>query len=94
MRDRKYDERAPQWGTYRWDSCARGCGNRKSRIECSDGRVLTETTNYDYSEHYLLALQFTREECRLELNRREKAKGKKTTVVRGKRGRPNLKVVA
>jgi hypothetical protein len=92
-RERKHDQREPGWGTYRWDLCVR-CGNWKSRIECSDGRVLPETTKYEHSDAYLHALQFTREDCRLELNRRDREQVRsRTTVVRGNRRTPNLRAV-
>lgn len=93
-RERKHDVREPLWGTYRWDLCVR-CENWRCRIECSDGRVLSETTSYEYSAAYEFALQFTREDCRLELNRRDRAASKpKTVVVRGGRGRANLRAVS
>lgn len=93
-RDRKYDERDPMWGTYRWDSCENGCGNWRYRIERSDGSITPNSAQYEYSTEYEKALEFTREDARLELNRRANARKKPTAVIRGKQQRPNLRVVA
>jgi hypothetical protein len=78
------------WGTYRYDLCVR-CGTVRRRIENTDGSIATNTSEYIWSDKYLFVKQFSREEARRELNRRAKA-GPKTTVVRGTRGRPNLRV--
>lgn len=93
-RDRKLDVREPMWGTYRWDSCANGCGNWRCAIERSDGTIDPASRSYEHGVKYLAALQFSREECRRELNRREHVKTR-TVVVRGaRRGKTNLRVVA
>ena len=80
---RRHDSREPMWGTRRWDLCVR-CGNWRSVIERSDGRLDQTTRAYDYSVDYMAALQWTREDCRIELNRRARVT---------RTGRPNLKVV-
>lgn len=93
-RERKHDVREPMWGTYRWDLCVR-CASWRCRIEASDGRITPNTTSYEYSPDYQSALGFTREDARLELNRRHSAAARKpkTVVVRSARRR-NLRAVA
>ena len=92
-RERKHDARRPMWGTYRWDLCVR-CGSWRCRIEASDGSISPGTTTYERTAAYEAALQFTREDARKELNRRANVAKRETVVVRGGRGRANLRAVA
>lgn len=87
-RERKHDNRVPMCGTYRWDLCVR-CGNWRCRIQRSDGSIMPNSTTYEYSSAYEAAKVFTREDARLELDRRAKDRTTRTTVVRG---RTNLRV--
>lgn len=91
---RPLDTKHPRyWGTYRHDRCDNGCGNVRRRIENSDGSIATGTTTYEYSPAYEAAKSYTREEARMELNRRARADKKATQVIRGGRGRRNLRAV-
>jgi len=90
---RSHDDKHPKyWGTYRYDLCVR-CGTVRRRIENSDGSIATGTTEYEHSPQFEAVKKFSREACRKELNRRAKA-SPKTEVVRGGRGKRNLRVIA
>ena len=93
-RNRKFDMREPLFGTRRSDECAR-CGNWRHVLQRTDGTLDWSTGYREYSDAYAKAMQFTVTDCRLELDRRNKAKRKpRTEVVRGGRGRPNLRVAS
>lgn len=74
------DEKHPlYWGTYRYDRCV-NCGNVKRRIEGSDGSVFSDTTSYEYDPRYEEALEFSREDARVELRRRERDQDRKRST--------------
>lgn len=84
VRDRKHDMRKPLFGTRRSDSCT-NCGNWRHALQCTDGRIDQSTRHYEYTDAYLEALRYAREDCRKELDRRDNEAKRKRAAARERR---------